>query len=107
VRSRKRYEIVYDSEVAGHLKPIERKYYSLIERTIERQLGHGPDKESRNRKPLLRPTGFGEAWELRFGPDNRFRVFYSVDTELREVHILAIGVKLGNQLFIGGKRFNL
>ena len=42
-------------------------------------------------------------WEIRFGPKNRFRVFYEVNQERDEVHILAIGVKIGNRLFIGGK----
>lgn len=42
-------------------------------------------------------------WELRFGPDNRFRVFYEIDREHREVYILAIGVKERDRLFIGGE----
>ena len=46
---------------------------------------------------------FGADWELRLGPDNCFRVFYRVDTAAREVDILAIGVKDGNRLFIGGE----
>jgi len=41
------------------------------------------------------------------GPNNRFRVFYEVDQASREVFILAIGVKVGNRLFIGGEEFEL
>ena len=107
MKRKKRYEIVYDIEVAGHLEPIDRKFYSLIERTMRQQLSFEPDKETRNRKPLSKPTTLGATWELRFGPDNRFRTFYRVNEELREVHVLAIGVKAGNQLSIGGKRFEL
>ena len=50
---------------------------------------------------------FGAAWELRCGPDNRFRVFYRIDPDSFEVSILAIGVKKGSQLFIGGEEYVL
>jgi hypothetical protein len=86
---------------------IERKYHSLIRTTIENELQFGPDVETRNRKPLKRPITFEAEWELRFGPDNRFRVFYDINIESHEVHILAIGVKEGNRLFIGGKEVKL
>ena len=101
------FALVYDSEVAQHLAAIDRKYHSLIRRTLEAQLKYEPEIETRNRKPLLRPSVFGTAWELRFGPDNRFRVFYRTDVLAREVHILATGVKVGNRLFIGGEEFEL
>ena len=61
--------------------------------------------ETRNRKPLKRPIAFGADWELRLGPDNRFRVFYQVNTESREVRVLAIGVKDRNRLLFGGEEF--
>jgi len=48
-----------------------------------------------------------EAWELRFGPENRFRVFYRTETELRQVYILAVGMKVKERLFVGGKEFDL
>jgi hypothetical protein len=44
-------------------------------------------------------------WELRLGPDNRFRVFYQIDAEGREVHILAVGVKDRERLYFGGEEF--
>ena len=59
--------------------------------------------ETRNRKPLKRPVIFGAKWELRLGPNNRFRVFYRVDRDRGEVILLAIGEKIGTQLFIGGE----
>jgi mRNA-degrading endonuclease RelE of RelBE toxin-antitoxin system len=46
-------------------------------------------------------------WEIRFGHDNRFRVFYSVEQENRQVFILAIGIKSGNRLIIGREEVNL
>jgi hypothetical protein len=73
------YEIVYDEAIVQHLATIERRHHSLIRRTVEEQLSHEPDRETRNRKPLKLPTRFGATWELRFGPANRFRVLYRID----------------------------
>ena len=108
--SSRRFALIYDVQVREHLAAIERKHHSLIRRTIERQLRHEPDIEARNRKPLLRASVFGaarEVWELRLGPGNRFRVFYTVDAPADRVLILAIGVKVGNRLWIGGEEFEL
>ena len=101
------YRLVYAPQVNQHLKAIEPKDYSLIRTEIENQLKFEPTVETRNRKPLKRPVNFEGEWELRFGPDNRFRVFYEVDMEHHEVYILAIGIKKGNRLFIGGKEIRL
>ncbi len=101
------FELIYDEEVSQHLAAIDRKYYSLIRRTVEDQLSYEPQVETRNRKPVSQPSVFALAWELRFGPDNQFRVFYRTDPVFREVHILAIGIKIGNRLFIGGEEFKL
>ena len=99
----RRFEIVYAPEVKSHLRAIERKHYALIRNEIEAQLQDEPDVETRNRKPLKRPVAFEAEWEIRFGPSNRFRVFYEIDQEQGEVYILAIGIKERNRLYIGGK----
>ena len=104
---RQPFELIYDSEVVQHVKAIERKYHSLTRSTIEEQLSYEPEVETHNRKPLLRPSVFSTAWELRFGHENRFRVFYRTDTQARQVHILAIGVKLDNILSIDREEFEL
>ncbi len=71
------------------------------------QLSFAPLQETRNRKPLERTPGpFGATWELRCGPENRYRVFYEVAPETREVWILAIGVKHRARLLIAGKEFS-
>ena len=102
------FELVYDEEVVHHLVAIERKHHSLIRQTIEQQLRYEPDVKTRNRKPLSDSAEFGEdTWEIRFGSGNQFRVFYRVDTTERGVRILAIGVKIRNELWIGGERFEL
>jgi len=101
------FRLIYAPIVREHLGAIERKYYSLIQATIEDQLRLEPSIETKNRKPLKRPSIIGGQWELRFGPDNRFRVFYEVDEGAREVHILAIGVKERDRLYIAGKEVDL
>jgi mRNA-degrading endonuclease RelE of RelBE toxin-antitoxin system len=99
--------LIYAPAVKEDLKAIEAKYYSLIRRTIERQLRFEPDVETKNRKPQKHPATFETAWEILFGPDNRFRVFYEVDQENHKVFILAVGQKKGNRLFIAGEEFDL
>jgi hypothetical protein len=53
------------------------------------------------------PVSFGATWELRFRPKNSFRVFYDVNHGEKTVSVLAIGLKKGNRLFIGGQEFEL
>lgn len=101
------FEVRYDPEVAGQVKRIGRRWFGLIRRTIEERLMHEPNLETSNRKPLRSPAALAEAWELRFGPQNRIRVFYRVDDEKRVVRILAVGEKRGNRLFIGREEFDL
>jgi hypothetical protein len=99
------FTLVYAGEVKDHLRAIEAKYHSGIQTEIETQLLHEPDVDTRNRNPLKRPIVFGADWELRLGHDNRFRVFYQVNTEAREVRVLAVGVKDRSRLFFGGEEF--
>ena len=100
------YSLLYAPEVHAHVNAIERKYLRLLRETIKEQLSFAPLQETRNRKPLERSPGpYGATWELRCGPDNRFRVFYEVAAESREVWILAIGVKDRARLLIAGKEF--
>ena len=100
-----RYELIYAEETYRHIVAIERQYHSLIRQTSEQQLLYEPNVRTRNRKPLVKPSRFGEAWELRFGPDNRFRVFYRIEENLSRVRVLAIAEKIGSKLYIGGKEF--
>jgi mRNA-degrading endonuclease RelE of RelBE toxin-antitoxin system len=99
------FTINFAPETVDHLNAIERKYHSLIEQTIDEQLSYTPEEETRNRKLLEQPAQFGAVWELRFGPNNRFRVFYEVEIEEQNVWVLAIGVKERNRLLIGGEEF--
>ena len=102
-----KYAMIYAPLTKLHLKAIDHEYYSLIRKTIEKYLRYEPDIETTNRKPLKRQVEFEAEWELRFGPDNRFRVFYDIDLAAREVHILDIGEKERDRFVIGGKEVKL
>lgn len=104
---RPKFTLVYAPITKSHLKTIDRKYFSLIRTGIESGLQHEPDIETTNRKPLKRQVDFEAEWELRLGPGNRFRVFYDINMEAHEVHILAIGEKERDRLYIGGKEIKL
>jgi len=101
------YGLVYAPIVQRHLAKIERKYHSSVRRAITQQLRFEPERETKNRKPLQRPTVLGAVWELRCGSDNPFRVFYRTDGDARQVHVLAIGVKIKDRLVVGGEEFDL
>jgi mRNA-degrading endonuclease RelE of RelBE toxin-antitoxin system len=98
---------VFAPEVVEHLRAIEHKHHNLIQTTIDEQLAFTPEKETKKRKLLEQPAPFGATWELRFGPANRFRVFYEVDIQSQSVQILAIGIKERNRLFIGREEFGI
>jgi mRNA-degrading endonuclease RelE of RelBE toxin-antitoxin system len=101
------FSLVYAPVVHEHLAAIDPKYDSLIREKTEEQLTYEPNVETRNRKPVRPPAAFHAEWELRFGPNNRFRVFYQIDHESREVRIVAVGVKNRNRLMVGGEEVTL
>ena len=102
---RSKFTLSFAPQAIEHLDRIDSKYYGLLRRTIKEQLTYTPTEETRNRKPLDQPAPFGASWELRCGPDNRFRVFYEVESAAHEVQVLAVGVKDRNRLLIGGKEY--
>jgi mRNA-degrading endonuclease RelE of RelBE toxin-antitoxin system len=104
---RQPYTLAFASEVTKHLRAIDAKYHALIREKIGEQLRFEPGAETTNRKPLRQPAPFGATWEIRFGPDNRFRVLYDIDQEARAVQIMAIGEKQRERLFIGGEEVQL
>jgi mRNA-degrading endonuclease RelE of RelBE toxin-antitoxin system len=103
----RRFTIEYAPITKEHLRSIDRKHHSSIRDTIADQLAFEPIDETRNRRPLKRPVVFMATWEVRFGTQNQFRVYYSVDLEQRTVSILAIGFKDRNRIVIGGEEFHL
>jgi hypothetical protein len=107
VAKKKPFSLVFAPVVHNHLDAIDDKYDSLIRQKIEEQLTYEPDVKTRNRKPVRPSAAFKAEWELRFGPNNRFRVFYHIDKVKHEIVIVAIGVKERNRLFIGGEEVTL
>jgi len=79
--------------------------HPMIHKAIDEQLRYAPDEQTRNRKALEAPAPFAATWELRFGPDNCFRVFFEIDEKQKAVNILAIGTKDRNRLLIAGNEF--
>ncbi len=105
--NRPRFTIMYAPITRDHLRAIEARYHTLIRDAVITQLAFDPMTETRNRKPLKRPVIFMATWEIRFGPQNSFRVYYDVDQAQAQVAILAIGRKYGNRVVIGGEEFQL
>lgn len=87
-----------DSNIDGFSKNDQKR---LLDH-IGEQLTHEPGGATSNRK-RLRPNELAE-WELRL---DRFRVFYDIDGEKQMVTVVAIGLKEGNRLTIGGREFKL
>jgi hypothetical protein len=102
---RPKFTLSFAPEAIEHLDLIEAKWHGLLRITIKEQLTFAPTEETRNRKPLDQPAPFEASWELRCGPNNRFRVLYDVDSAAHEVQVLAIGVKDRNRLLIGEEEY--
>ena len=104
---RQPYTLIYARGVTKHFKSIDAKYDSHIREKIEEQLLFEPNIETKNRKPLRQPAPFEAEWEIRFGPDNRFRVLYDIDQKQHTVQIVAIGEKKGNRLIVAEEEIDL
>jgi hypothetical protein len=101
------FAVSYAPVARDHLRGIRRRDLAIIRVAIEANLFDEPTKETANRRPLSPTTELEAEWELRCGPNNHVRIFYSVDERLRQVHIVAIGVKRGNRLRIGREEVSL
>jgi len=97
------FAISFADSTLDHLSAIDTKYHGLVAESIESQLSHHPHIETKNRKSLRLPAPFDATWELRCGPQNRFRVLYSFELDSRCVIIKGICVKEGNRLICGGE----
>ena len=97
------YQIELSPQAEEHLAGFTARHQAIIVSAIETQLRHQPGVETRNRK-RMRPNQLAP-WELRI--DN-FRVYYDIQTRpALLVLVLAVGVKIGNRVFIGGKEVQL
>ena len=97
------FEIVYSPEAIDHLLALTKFEQTIVLDQVDEQLIHQPQHSTRKRK-LLRPNPIAP-WELRIGD---LRVFYRVEvTRIEFVTVIAVGKKIGNQLWIGGERIDL
>ena len=93
------YDIEFDPDALEDLASLRKFEQKQVLDGVEGQLLHDPDVETRNRK-RLRPNEIAE-WELRVG---QLRVFYNIHTVDLMVRIEAVGIKIGNLLFIRGEK---
>jgi mRNA-degrading endonuclease RelE of RelBE toxin-antitoxin system len=97
------YRIDYSPESEEHLRKLKARQRSMVFDAVDEQLGHQPTVETRNRKPM-RPNPLAP-WELRIGD---LRVYYDVQEEPEKVvTVLAVGIKVGKRVFIGGAEVEL
>ena len=96
------FEIRLTDEAIEDMRALRAAFRNRVLEGIDLQLTHEPSQETRHRK-RLRPNRLAE-WEVRIG---EFRVFYDVTEETKTVTIKAIGHKVGNRLYVGGKEYEL
>ena len=94
------FQVKFEDEAVDHLDALTARERTAILAGIEKQLIHQPHVSTRHRKQL-RPNPLAK-WQLSIG---NFRAFYDVDEIQNKVVILAIGLKVGNRLVIGGKEY--
>jgi len=97
------YVIEYSPEAENHMRWLTMRQQIIVLDTVDRQLLHQPNMETRNRKPM-RPNPVAP-WELRIG---NLRVYYEAkDKPEPTVTILAIEIKERDLVRIGGERIKL
>jgi len=96
------FRVRFEDDAVEHLGALKARDRAILLDEIEKQLVNQPNVTTRHRKQL-RPNPLAK-WQLSSG---NFRVFYDIDEIKTEVLVLAIGVKAGNRLFVGGKEYKL
>ena len=97
------FRLIYHPNFVNHLKEVDAKHRGELRAAIEQQLTFDANVETRNRKLLKQPLPIDARWELRCGPNNRYRVFYSVDESERSVSIVDLGEKVREKIKIAGE----
>jgi mRNA-degrading endonuclease RelE of RelBE toxin-antitoxin system len=97
------YRIEFSPEAAEHISRLKANQRTRLLETIERQLTHQPMVETRHRKPL-RPNPVAQ-YRLRIG---ELRVYYDVsDAPERVVIVKAVGLKVRDRVYVGGREIKL
>ncbi len=97
------YEIEYSPAAEDHLRTLTARQRTTVFDSVDRQLTHQPNVETRNRKPM-RPNPIAP-WELRVGI---LRVYYDIEEQPKpRVTVVAVGKELRNRVIIGGEEIEL
>ncbi len=96
------YRIAYYPDTHAHLRSLTARQRSIVFDEVEEQLTNAPKTATRNRKEM-RPNSLA-SWELRIGD---LRVYYDMDDVSETVIVVAVGIKRGNRVFIGGEERQL
>jgi len=97
------YRVEFSPEADDHVASLKAHQRARLLDAIERQLAHQPTIETRHRKPL-RPNAVAQ-YRLRIG---ELRVYYDVRKAPDNVVIVkAVGVKVRNRIYVGGKEIQL
>ena len=96
------YRIIWYPDTREHFRYLTARQRSIVFDSVEEQLANEPTAETRNRKEM-RPNPLA-SWELRIGD---LRVYHDVTEESQTVTVIAVGIKRGNRVFIGGEEWQL
>jgi len=97
------FVIEYSPDSEGHLRALTASQRRIVLDTVDEQLAHQPDVETRNRKPM-RPNPVAP-WELRVG---NLRVYYDIVYEPdQRVFVRAVGIKRRNSVWFGQQEVSL
>src|SRR5882672_736379 len=93
-----RYHIEYRRDARLQVDKLTKRQQVMVLDAVERQLTWEPLVRTRNRKPLEDSELGG--WELRI---RDLRAYYDVFEEQRIVRVLAVGLKVRDQVLIDSK----
>jgi mRNA-degrading endonuclease RelE of RelBE toxin-antitoxin system len=97
------YEIEYSPATVDHLRALTARQRRTVFDSVDRQLTHQPNVETKNRKPM-RPNPIAP-WELRVGI---LRVYDDIEEQPEQrVTVVAVGKKLRNRVVIGGEEMEI
>ena len=96
------FEIEFTASARQDLKALRKYEQQIVLDGIVAQLFHEPATDTPNRKRMEPNSVAG--WEMRLG---RYRVLYDVEEQARTVTVLAIGFKVGGQLYLRGEKRKL
>ena len=97
------YRIELSPEAGDHIARLSARDRAIVLDAIGEQLAHEPSAPTRNRKPL-RPNPVAQ-YRLRA---RNLRVYYDVEETPRALVIVkAVGIKIRERVYVGGREIDL